>query len=119
MRNDRFINSGIYSTRIGAAFLSTSLLLLAAFLVSESGTRAGRMLENVFLYFTFLVAPLFYALGVGLGVANFFAPRGTRKGLAVFGILLNGLGLFFAALGWILMLLLLVLLFTAADFVGP
>lgn len=119
MKSDYFINSGIYSTRLGAAILSTSLMLLVAFLVGEVGTSAARMLENIFLYFTFLIAPLFYTVGVGLAIANFFAPRGTKKGLAVVGFLLNGLGLVFAALGWILILLIVLLAHSGADFVGP
>jgi hypothetical protein len=119
MKSDRFINSGIYSTRIGLSFLLTSLLLLAVSTVPEIGTVEAWMLEKVFLYFTFLLAPLFHLFGVGLAIANFFAPRGTKKGYAVCGFLLNGLGLLFAALGWILFLFLFILVHSGADFVGP
>ncbi len=118
MTSASFINTGIYSTRIGAAVLSTSLLLLAISMVPEIGTVESRVLEKIFLYFAFFLAPFFNLFGVGLAVANFFAPRGTKKGLAVFGILLNGLGLACAALGWILYLIFLFIL-SKADFVGP
>ena len=119
MNSDRFINSGIYSTRIGLSFLLTSLLLLAVSTVPEVGTVEAQVLEKIFLYFAFLLAPLFYLFGVGLAIANFFAPRGTKKGYAVCGFLLNGLGLIFASLGWILFLFLFILVQSGADFVGP
>jgi hypothetical protein len=119
MKSDRFINSGIYSTRFGVGFLLTSLLLLAVSTVPEIGTVEAQVLEKVFLYFAFLIAPLFYLFGLGLAIANFFAPRGTKRRYAVCGFLLNGLGLVFAALGWILFLFLFILVHSGADFVGP
>jgi hypothetical protein len=119
MNSERYLKLGIYSSLTGFAFLLASLLLFAASMVPESGTYAAQDGEKVFLSFTFLIAPLFYLVGGGLAVGNFFEPNGTRKFLAIFGALLNGLGLFFAVLGWILFLLFLLVLYTAKDFVGP
>ncbi|GEM_PF-6463517 len=119
MRSDYFINSGIYSTRLGLGFLLASLLLLAVSTVPEIGTVEAQVLEKVFLCFAFLIAPLFYLFGVGLAIACFFAPPGTKKGCAVCGFLLNGLGLVVASLGWILFLFLFILVHSGADFVGP
>jgi hypothetical protein len=65
MKSDRFINSGIYSTRIGVGFLLTSLLLLAVSTVPEIGTVEAQVLEKVFLYFAFLIAPLFICSASG------------------------------------------------------
>ena len=64
------------------------------------------------------MAPLLYLFGSGLALANLFAPRGTSRIYAVCGILLNVLGLLFAALGWVLYPIFLLIL-SNADFVGP
>lgn len=115
MHSNRYTKFGIYSALTGFIVLLASLLLFAASMVPERGTYAAQKADGVFIGFAFVVALLFYLAGCGLAAVNLCTPRGAKKRYAVCGILLNGLGLAIAAIGWILFLIIVV---SAVNFVG-
>jgi|KBSSwiStaDraftv2_1062776.scaffolds.fasta_scaffold137882_3 hypothetical protein len=104
---------GIASGIIALATMFVTLLFFVAWFVAESGTYAEhRVLYALFAY-GMVVAPVLHLTGVGLAASALFTR--TKRLFAVLGITLNLLPLGLAALCWILLIVLAVLIISAGG----
>ena len=100
----RHSSLGIASTALGAATWCAGGVLVVLSFLPDSGTYAAQNADKRALVFGFVAAPILHLIGLGLAIAS--SPRSTSRALPVIGIVLNGLPLLLAALGWILVLFL-------------
>ena len=105
---------GIASVVLGAlSWLAGAVLVVLSFL-PESGTYASQHATNRLLVFALVVAPVLHLVGLGIGIAGAI-KKSSKKGLAVTGIVVNGVPLALAIFGWILVVILGVAVLTSGG----
>ena len=104
---------GIASCIIALAAIFITLLLFVAWFVVESGTYADQRVGHVLFAYGMVVAPVLHLTGVGLAASALFTQ--TKRLFAVLGTTLNLLPLGLAALCWILVIVLAVLIISAGG----
>jgi hypothetical protein len=102
--SDRQIKLGVSSSLAGLIVLFASLLLLAASSLPESSTEAALIIYLATFAFVFIIAPLFYFVGLILGFYDLLR-RKSEKWAAICAVSLNALLLVLTAGGWILLII--------------
>ena len=104
---------GIASCIIALASVFVTLLLIAASFVVESGTYAEHRVLYALFVCGMVVAPVLHLTGVALAASALFTR--TKRLFAVLGFSLNLLPLGLAALCWILLIVLALLIISAGG----
>lgn len=99
---------------LGALSWFAGFVLVVLSFIPESGTYASQHADKRLFVFGLLVAPALHLVGLGIGIAGAIR-KSTKRGLAVTGIVLNGVPLALALLGWILVVILGVAVLTSGG----
>ena len=108
-KSESYSKFGVGSLLTALITVLASLLLGAASFLPDSSTDAAAIMYGVTFVFVFIIAPLFYLLGLLLGCVDLFKRRTAKKRYAIFGVLLNAFCLALSAVGWVGLVLMFVM----------